>query len=143
MTVRRPRGIDLVVDTSALIALMLGEPRHESIAAVLAEAQGAVMSASTLTEALIVSQARLTDHGAADLLDLIDACEVVIHPVDATVARLAGDAWARYGRGRHRANLNYGDCFSYALARRLEVPLLCVGDDFVHTDLDLVPLASH
>jgi ribonuclease VapC len=142
MTLRRPRGIDLVVDTSALIALMLGEPQQAAIASVLAGADGAVMSAGSLTEALIVSQSRLREHGAADLLDVVEACEVVVHPVDTTLARLAGEAWARYGRGRHRASLNYGDCFSYALARRLEVPLLCVGDDFVHTDLDIVALPS-
>lgn len=67
---------------------------------------------------------------------------VVIHPVDTALAGLAGDAWARYGGGRHRASLNYGDCFSYALARRLEVPLSCVRDDFVHTDLDIAALPS-
>jgi ribonuclease VapC len=140
MTVGRPAGIDMVVDTSALIALMRSEPQHESIATALAQARGAVMSAGTLAESLVVSQARLDAHGVADLLDLVDACELVVHPVDTTQARLVGEAWARYGRGRHRARLNYGDCFSYALARRLDVPLLCLGDDFAHTDLELVAL---
>lgn len=77
--------------------------------------------------------------GPTDLISFIDSAEIVIHPIDTRTARPAAQAWSQFGKGRHPAGPNCGDCFSYALARHLEVPLLCVGSDFRQTDVVVIP----
>lgn len=77
--------------------------------------------------------------GPTDLISFIDSAEIVIHPIDTRTAQLAEQAWLQFGKGRHPAGPNCGDCFSYALARHLEVPLLCVGNDFRQTDVVVIP----
>ena len=140
MTPGRPPPIDLVVDTSAILALALDEPTAHAIQTVLESADAPVISAATVVELHIVATARFGPAGAEAANTILDAANVVTMPVDAIQAALATSAWDRFGRGNHAARLNYGDCFSYALARHLDVPLLCVGEDFSRTDLDLVDL---
>lgn len=90
------------------------------------------MSAGTLTEVLIVTGRRgLAEKTAA----LIDSLQITVAPVSEIDARLAAEAYARWGRGVHPAGLNFGDCFAYALAKERRCPLLCVGEDFARTDI--------
>ena len=134
---RRGRPADVtVVDSSAIVALLLDEPDGARIARRLAE-DACVMSAATRVEVGIVIEARAGAAGAQLLDELIQRSHIETLPVDEAQAAAALVAWRRFGKGRHRAGLNYGDTFAYALARTRDEPLLCVGDDFVHTDIEL------
>lgn len=122
----------IVVDTSAIVAILKRETEARRCLEVLAQTDEAVMSAGTFLEVQIVSEA----NDMADLRDdLIRSVSLRIEPVTAALARGGGLAWRRYGRGRHPAGLNFGDCFAYALADALNAPLLFVGEDFTKTDL--------
>ena len=125
----------MVLDTSALLAVLLGEPERDRFVALLADADDPVISAATLVEASIVMLARTGDEGVALLDALLAAAAVRCVAVDGVQADLARGAYARYGRGRGQAGLNYGDCFSYALARAMDRPLLFKSDDFARTDV--------
>lgn len=125
----------MIVDTSALMAIVNREPESEQFRALL-HARDFSLSAATLVETEIVVGGRLLDEGLRELRSLLRGAEAVIVPVDEAQARLASDAYRRYGRGSgHPARLNYGDCFSYALAIAHDEPLLFKGDDFGHTDV--------
>ena len=128
----------LVVDTSAAVAVILGEPGNEEIAAYLEDALARLMPTAIRVELGIVIEARLWPAGQ-DIVDrfLRDA-RIEIVPVDADLAARAMSGWRRYGKGRHPAVLNFGDCFTYALAERTGYPVLCTGDDFAATDLVVV-----
>jgi ribonuclease VapC len=122
----------ICVDSSALMAILLGEPDARRCAAVLAAEPDLVISAATLAEVLIVAG----HHGLADeIADLVEATRLQVFDVTGTSAVRAAEAYRRWGKGRHPARLNYGDCFAYALAAHLDCPLLFVGDDFAKTDL--------
>ena len=140
MTVRRPAPADLVVDTSAVIAVLLDEPSGEALARALASAVGPLISAASVAEIGIVAEARAGMRGGDQVRDLLAAADVTVVPVDAAAVAGALDAWRRFGKGNHPVSLNYGDCFVYALAAHTELPLLCVGDDFAATDLQIVDL---
>lgn len=140
MTIERPPVDDVVVDTSAIIALLLDEPSAASIAARLAASGSPIMSAATLTELGIVAEARLGPDAAPGLHQLIDAAGIDVIPVDERAARRAVSSWRSFGKGRHRAGLNFGDCFAHSLAVHTDLPILCVGDDFAHTDANVVIL---
>ncbi len=142
MTLGRPTAIDLVVDTSAILALSFDGPTALAVRAALESAGGPVISAATVVELHIVAAARFGHAGVNAARTILDAANVVTMPVDGIQVEVATAAWDRYGRGNHPAQLNYGDCFSYALARHVEAPLLCVGNDFIQTDLDVVDLAA-
>ncbi len=132
--------MSLVVDTSAVMAIVLGEPTAHRLAECLAACDEVIISAVTLVETTIVAEARLGPAGTVLLQSVLR--EANVHTVDVTAAT-AIDAvvgWRSYGKGRHRAALNLGDCFTYALARRRRIPILCVGDDFAHTDAAVEPL---
>jgi ribonuclease VapC len=125
----------MVIDTSALAAIFFNEPERIEF---LGKIEGAVsrsVSASSLVEALMVVRRDLGADGAEALLSFLDLSEIVTVPFSHEQALLASEAFRRFGKRRHRANLNLGDCFSYALAKHLGEPLLCKGDDFTHTDL--------
>jgi len=123
-----------VVDTSAVVAVLFGEPGGTEIERELVGSP-CIMSAATRVELGIVVEARAGPAGAQLLDELLTRIEMRIEPVDADVANEALVCWRRFGKGRHPAGLNYGDTFSYALARRMGVPLLYVGEDFAQTDL--------
>jgi ribonuclease VapC len=127
----------VVVDTSALIAILLSEPERDRFVDLLAEADDPLISAATLAEASIVMLAKTGPDGVGDLDDLLAAAAVRCVAVDATQAQIARDAFERFGKGRSPAGLNYGDCFSYALAAATNRPLLFKGEDFKHTDISL------
>ena len=125
----------MVLDTSALLAVLLGEPERDPFIVVLAEAEDPLISAATLVESSMVMRAKTGDGGVADLDDLLAAAAVRCVAVDSVQAYLARDAFARFGKGRAAAGLNFGDCFSYALARATGRPLLFKGGDFSQTDV--------
>ncbi len=130
-----PARGSLVVDTSAVVAIILGDPRSEELAVHLENAIARLMSAAIRVELGIVIEARYWPAGQ-DIVDrfLRDA-NIDIVPVDADLAARAMSGWRRYGKGRHPAGLNFGDCFTYALAERTGYPVLCTGDDFAATDI--------
>lgn len=130
----------MVVDTSALIALLLGEPEAARCAQILAENPGFSISAFSVLEAGIVLSARKGPAATRELDLLLHRTQAMVVPLTADLAESARDAWERFGRGRHPAGLNIGDCCSYSLSRSLSEPLLFKGDDFNLTDLDVVAL---
>ena len=129
----------MIIDTSALVALLDQEPEAARIAHALASSPERTLSAANLVEIGIVMQARRGDDGARDLDLLLAKLKVEIEAVTAGQADIARKAFRRYGRGRHAANLNFGDCFAYALAKDKSAPLLFKGDDFGRTDLMVAP----
>jgi ribonuclease VapC len=134
--------IDLVIDTSAIVAIALDEQLASAVQRALVSARGPVISAATLVELSIVTTARVGAGGRDAVRAILDASNVVTIPVDDLQADLATDAWVQFGKGNHPARLNFGDCFSYALAHHLDVPLLCIGDDFARTDINLIDVSS-
>ena len=131
MTEPAPRS--LVVDTSAAVAIVLGEPGSEELAVHLENALVRLMPAAIRVELGIVIEARLWPAGQ-DVVDrLLRDAKIDVVPVDADLAARAMSGWRRYGQGRHPAGLNFGDCFTYALADRTGHPVLCTGDDFAAT----------
>jgi ribonuclease VapC len=125
----------VVLDTSALLAILLAEPEREAFIELLAQATDPLMSAASLVEASIVMQAKIGEAGVADLDELLSAAAVRCVAVDLVQAHVAREAYARFGKGRSPAGLNFGDCFSYALARVTGKPLLFKGEDFGLTDV--------
>ena len=132
------RGRSLVVDRSACVAVILGEPGSEDLAAYLEHALVRLMPAAIRVELGIVIEARLWPAGQ-DVVDrfLRDA-KIDIVAVDEELAARAMSGWRRYGKGRHPAALNFGDCFTYALAERTGYPVLCTGDDFARTGISVL-----
>ncbi len=128
----------MVVDTSALIALLGMEAEAARVAAALESEATRLISAATVVETGLVIESRYGAQGGRELDLLIAKAELSIQPVTAEQAEVAREAWRRYGKGRHPAGLNFGDCFSYALARTSGEPLLFKGDDFIHTDITAV-----
>ena len=125
----------MIIDTSVLVAILDQEQEAERIVRTLASAPERTLSAANLVEAGIVMQARRGDDGARDLDLLLAKLRVDIAAVTASQADIARKAFRRYGRGRHPANLNFGDCFAYALAKDKSAPLLFKGNDFGRTDV--------
>ncbi|MGH3551968.1 MAG: type II toxin-antitoxin system VapC family toxin [Mycobacterium sp.] len=125
----------MIVDTSAIVAIVLGETRSEDLAEILVDATAPKMSA-TAVEVNAVLARRLRPEDQRRVERLLDVWEIELVPFDAEQAEIASKAYRDFGRGSgHPAGLNLGDCFSYALAEVTGEPLLYVGDDFVHTDV--------
>ncbi len=129
----------MVIDTSAVLAILLLEPEAEAFAEAIESAQVRRLSAASLLEAAIVLEAKKGEDAGRDLDLFIYRAGIEIVPVDAEQAEIARQAWRRYGKGRHAAGLNYGDCFAYALARVWAEPLLFKGEDFARTDIEPAP----
>jgi ribonuclease VapC len=125
----------MVVDTSALIAILLLEPEAERFARAIAEARPRLISAASLFEAGIVIESRLGVEAGGDLDDFVADVGLEIEPVTAHQVGIARQAYRTYGRGNHPAALNFGDCFAYALAKTSGLPLLFKGGDFAQTDI--------
>lgn len=130
----------MVVDSSALVAILELEEDAELLARALAGARVRWISTATVVEAGIVMLRRRGAEGSRDLDSLLARLSVEAVPVSEEHARLAREGFARFGKGQHAAGLNYGDCFSYALARAADAPLLCKGDEFTRTDVAVVPI---
>ena len=126
----------MIVDTSALIAVLRQEPEHSAIEMILDDAEILRISAATYLELSIVIDSRKDPAMSREIDDLIDRFSIAVEPVTEDQARIARQAYRDYGRGSgHPANLNFRDCFSYALAHTMHEPILFKGDDFIHTDL--------
>jgi ribonuclease VapC len=130
----------MVIDTSALIAIMFGESDAAFFEAAIVDHDEPLISAASLLEASIVVERRYPDLNQDALDLLISRFGAKIVPVSAEQAGVARRAYRQYGRGRHKAGLNFGDCFSYALAKVSDEPLLYKGNDFGLTDLALISL---
>ena len=125
----------MVIDTSALVAILRNEPERRRFNEAIEAAESRRMSAATFVELSIVLEARYGAEGGRNLDLFCARASLVIASVDAEQAELARRAWRRYGKGRDAAGLNYGDCFSYALAVSLDDSLLFKGADFAQTDV--------
>jgi ribonuclease VapC len=122
----------IAVDTSALMAIVLNETDANACIAALEREDEILISATTIAEALIVAARRNVGEEMANLIDGLGFNAVAVTPAS---ARRVALAYARWGKGVHAANLNFGDCFAYELAREHDCPLLYVGDDFAKTDI--------
>jgi ribonuclease VapC len=125
----------MVVDTSALVAILGREEGWERLADALVSASTRRISAATLVEAGIVVHAMYGDHGERELDLLLSRARIETVAFNDEQSEVARSAYRRFGKGRHPAALNFGDCFSYALATALGEPLLFVGNDFARTDI--------
>ncbi|HYZ64988.1 MAG TPA: type II toxin-antitoxin system VapC family toxin [Acetobacteraceae bacterium] len=125
----------MVVDTSALLALLQLEPEAEQFARVLSAAPARLISAVTRVELSFVAEGQRGERGRQEVDLLLREGEYDVTAVTPHQAEIAIDAFRRFGKGRHRARLNFGDCFAYALAAETGYPLLYKGDDFALTDI--------
>ncbi len=128
----------MVIDTSALIAILLGEPDAEAFAVAIADDPKKLISAFSALEVSIVIEAKKGEAGGRELDLLLHRSQIEIVAMDSEQAELARNAWRTFGKGRHPAGLNIGDCCSYALSKSSDEPLLFKGDDFSKTDLKIV-----
>ena len=128
----------MILDTSAVAAIMFQEPGHERLVDRMGSASALSIGAPTLAETGIVLSARLRADARGLLSRLLMEAEIGILPFTEAHFGVAVGAWRTFGRGRHEAALSFGDCLSYATARLADRPLLCVGDDFAKTDIELV-----
>lgn len=130
----------MVLDTSALIAILSAEPEAAALATAIAAAATRLLSAASLLETAIVIEARYGQAGGQKLDELIRTAQIQIEPVTIEQVTAARLAYRAYGKGRHPAGLNYGDCFAYALAKINDEPLLFKGEDFSQTDIQAAVL---
>lgn len=126
----------IVIDSSALFAIIADEVERAQFSQVLAAAPQLSIGAPTLVELRIAAYRRLGDEGLLQVNAIIDGLDIRIHPFDGLAADLAHEAFLAFGKGRHRAGLNYGDCMAYAVAKSLSSSLLFKGDDFALTDIE-------
>lgn len=132
----------MVIDTSAIVAIAQNEPEAPTFEQRIADDPVRFISAATLLEAAMVLETRFGEPGGAELDLWLAKANVEIVAVEAEHADQARRAWRRYGKGGHPAGLNYGDCFSYALAKLTNEPLLFKGNDFAQTDIRAVVTAN-
>ena len=125
----------MVVDSSAVLAILLNEPERDEFVDALSAAAVRLMSSVNVLEAAVVVSSRKGPHGGRELDLLLHRAEIDVTPFTTDHLRLARDAYERYGKGRHPAGLNLGDCCAYALARYSREPLLFKGNDFPRTDV--------
>jgi len=125
----------MVIDTSALLAILQDEPERRAFNEAIEAADSRCLSTATWVETSIIVESRYGAEGLRDLDLLISKASIDLVPVDVEQAHIARLAFSRFGKGRHPAGLNYGDCFSYALATALGEPLLYKGGDFARTDI--------
>ena len=129
----------MVIDTSALVAVLLNQPDAPRISQAIELASVRLLSVANFLEAAMVVESRKGEAAGRELDLALYRATIEVVPVDQDQAEIARLAWRRYGKGRHAAGLNYGDCFAYALARQRRLPLLFRGDDFVRTDIPRAP----
>jgi ribonuclease VapC len=125
----------MVIDSSAILAILQGEPEKDTLLASIAADETRLTSAVSVLEAGMLALSRRGHAGRSDLEQLLSALQIDVVEFDAAQARIGVDAFARFGKGRHKAALNLGDCAVYALARASGEPLLFKGGDFAQTDV--------
>jgi len=127
----------VIVDSSALVAIIRKEPGYEHLLQIIVQTPAVGVGAPTLVETGMVLVGRLGPIGRIGLEDFVRDSDISIVPFGSGHWRVAMDAFIRYGKGRHPAALNFGDCMAYAVAKLAAEPLLCKGNDFAQTDLTL------
>lgn len=127
----------MVIDTSAVLAIFLAEPERQRFLETITNAETRWMSAANVLETGIVLEAKRGEAAGTEFDLFLNRVKIEIVPVDAEQVEVARIAWRKYGKGRHRAALNFGDCFAYALAKTLDAPLLAKGEDFRYTGIRL------
>lgn len=132
----------MILDTSAIIAILFSEADAKRYATAIAEADSCRVSASTFVEVAIVVEAQTKNSGSRQLDAFLRRAAIVIEPFTLEQAHIARQAYTDFGKGRHPAGLDYGDCFSYALAKAAGEPLLFKGEDFKKTDILAALLAG-
>ncbi|HTT97557.1 MAG TPA: type II toxin-antitoxin system VapC family toxin [Rhizomicrobium sp.] len=125
----------IAVDTSAIISALYGELEEGRVRTALKESDGAIISTANVLELQLVVAGSRSKTGWSDVEALLASYRIETHPFDQRQLRIAREAAVRYGKGRHKARLNFGDCFAYALAKCEDIPLLCTGSDFAETDV--------
>ncbi|MBD2627676.1 type II toxin-antitoxin system VapC family toxin [Trichormus variabilis] len=128
----------MVIDTSAIMAIIYAEPEELIFIELINDSEDCLLSSPGYVEASIVLGTKHGQQGIENLNLLIAALSITIVPFTVEQAQLASAAFLKFGKGRHPAKLNMGDCFSYALAKSTNQPLLFKGNDFIHTDIDKV-----
>lgn len=126
----------MVIDTSAIVAILRNEPQAAKLERALVASRVRLVPATCVLEARMVLVSRRGEHALAEVDLWLSKIEADIIPVDADLVDLATQAWLIYGKGRHPAAMNFADCFSYALAKRADEPLLFIGGDFSRTDVE-------
>jgi ribonuclease VapC len=126
----------MVIDSSALLAILFGEPEKRRFNELIGAHAVRIMSAASYLESAIIIDDRLGYEGARDFKLFLAEADIVIEPVTLEQAEAARDAYRRFGKGNHAAALNFGDCFAYALAKATGEPLLFKGNDFSQTDIE-------
>ena len=130
----------MIVDSSAIIAVLRNEPDAAAISAALQQAPICRMSAVTYVEAAVVTDSNRNPVLSRRFDDLLRDVKMHVESVSLEQARIARQTYRDFGKGRHKAGLNFGDCFAYALAKDFDEPLLFKGDDFRHTDVEAVEI---
>lgn len=125
----------MVIDSSAIVAIFQNESERRLFNETIEVAETVSMSTATFVELSMIIESRYGADGIRDLDLFISKADITLVPVDIDQANIAREAFRQYGKGRHPAGLNYGDCFSYALAKLMEQPLLFKGNDFSQTDI--------
>lgn len=125
----------IVIDTSAIIAILTDEPERSLFNKTIENANPALMSMANFVEASLILESSRGYDGLRDFDLFVATAEIELVPVDLSQAYLAREAYRKYGKGRHSAGLNFGDCFAYALAKSTDLPLLYKGNDFTQTDI--------
>jgi ribonuclease VapC len=128
----------MVIDTSALVAVFLAEAERQQFLDRIVQAATRIISAANALETGIVLEARRGEAAGREFDLFLVRANLQVIPVDGEQVEIARSAWRRYGKGRHRAGLNFGDCFAYALAKSSGEPLLAKNTDFAATDIELV-----
>jgi ribonuclease VapC len=128
----------MVLDSSAVLAVLFDEPERRAFTLSIERDPRRLMSAANVLESALVAEARRGEPAGRELDLLLHRADVLLVPVDADQVEFARSAWRRFGKGRHPAGLNFGDCFAYALASASGEPLLFKGEDFARTDIAAV-----
>src|SRR5580700_6631656 len=132
----------MVIDTSALLAIFLAEPERKPFLKLMIDAPSRLISAANVLETGIVLEARRGEAAGREFDLFVVRANLEVVSVDGEQVEIARSAWRRYGKGRHRAGLNFGDCFAYALAKCSGEALLAKGGDFAQTDVEVCSLAE-
>lgn len=128
----------MVIDTSAILAILFAESDMKLIVNALTQDVKRLLSSATALELMLVIEARKGEAGGRELDLFLHRSKIAIVPFDSEQTEIARHAWRRFGKGRHPAGLNFGDCFAYALSKSSNEPLLCKGQDFSQTDISIV-----
>ena len=127
----------MILDSSAVVAVLRGEPEASAFSREIELTNKRHISAVSYVEAAVVIERAGDAIASRRFDDFFRASRIVIEPVSPRQAEIARQAYRDFGKGRHKAGLNFGDCFAYALAKDMDEPLLCKGNDFKHTDLEI------